>query len=347
MKRSIISIFGIWMLCMGLWTVRGEDYRLFHFTGNVKVGKSYGKWKKAKNRTELSAKDWIKISDNSSVDIIDEKSNKIYHSDIYGESKVDQLISQSINKSKGFTSKIKNQIKSNLSPKPIKRSRVKGASHAVAGLMSDIITDPNKERIEYSQEYIDSIDKAEGYKITDTEEKTIRRDSIKIGTIGELLVRGNFKKPFHQNHFNENNEHINGKVLVNKKDSIVSFVIEIGQENEEVRYFDIIMTAPFKNKNKQTGEYQILPRRERNISMLNEGDFWIAGNNKLLINWMPSVYNPDAVYMLLVCDNNFNLPTQNNQVEYTKQRPENWSVETWFSNAALIPMEVIFIGDEK
>lgn len=292
-------------LLLSVMVCSAAHFEVFRTSGVVEVLRD-GQWVSVKKREPLQSTDKVKIGVNSFVGIKDNKNKNIYYCSQPGETKVLSIIVSAKNQSKSTTSLLSGAVTSANSDKAgKKRQKVHGA----------VIRGGIKGRL------IDSDDTAD--------EDSVGHPTYK-NSFGNMLNDIICDKV----ELTESDTlNIGLKLVVAPEDSLLTYVITDRIPIKDTKYINVLRITP--------GE---APQLMFDGGMNGE-NIYITDNSELTVDWYPSVYDPSARYLLIVCEEDFNpknmqglldsaFKSRKTEIKQPAYIPTlHWNARTWVINS--------------
>lgn len=295
-------------LLLSVMTCFAARYEVFRTSGDVKLLRD-GQWVTAKKREPLLGTDKVMLGANSTVGIKDNKTKGIYYGSQSGETMVSAIIISAKNQSKSTTSLLSGAVTGANSGKNGKLSKAKRNVNGVV---------------------------------------------IRGGVKGNLINMGDDTdsnvSPTYRNSFgNMLNDLISDRIELTKpdslrmeltlrvepEDSVISYVITDRMPGVDTMYVNVVRIIP--------GE---APQLMFDGGVNNE-NISVANDSELTVDWYPSVYDPSARYLLIVCEQDFNPKNMQGLLDsaYKSHKTEisqpayiprtQWNARTWVINGQL------------
>lgn len=223
------------------------------------------KWVTAKKREAVRINDKVKIGDNSVIGIKDKETKGIFYSSEPGETVVSDIIIAAKKQSKSTTSLLTGAMVDTNSGDSGKSRRNKRVTGVVTG----------------------SVMRGPAEKNADTDSVVQPAYSNRFGNMLDDLI---FKKV---QLTEPDSLRISLDIVVEPEDSVVSYIITDRIPGNDTVYVNVIRLIP-----------GAAPQFMFDGGVNGENIF-ISGETELKVDWYPSVYDPSAHYMLLVCKSDY------------------------------------------
>lgn len=295
-------------LLLSVTVCAAENFEVFRTSGVVQMYKD-GQLVSVKKREPLHSADRLKLGTNSSIGIKDNKTKKIYYCSEPGWTKVLAIIVSAKNQSKSTTSLLTGTITSTTKGKPAKsRRQVHGA--VIRGGINGRLIDGTETTDEDSVKHHPTYRNSFGNMLND-----ILSDKVELTESDSLSIGLN--------------------LVVAPEDSLLTYVITDRMTVADTMYVNVLRITP--------GE---APQLMFDGGLSNES-VSITSDSELAVDWYPSVYDPSARYLLIVCEQDFNPNNVQKLLDraYKSQKTEInqpayipgaiWNARSWVINSQL------------